>query len=80
MEKVWLYQQMRNDTVDNLGISSSGNEQQKVMIKNSEGYFISDNVLDEEKGNLVWEDGRYLYIIVGNLTKEELVKIAETVK
>lgn len=75
-----LYQQMRNDTVDNLGISSSGNEQQKVMIKNSEGYFISDNVLDEEKGNLVWEDGRYLYIIVGNLTKEELVKIAETVK
>ena len=78
--KSMLYQQMRNDTVDNLGISSSGNEQQKVMIKNSEGYFISDNVLDEEKGNLVWEDGRYLYIIVGNLTKEELVKIAETVK
>lgn len=78
--KSMLYQQMCNDTVDNLGISSSGNEQQKVMIKNSEGYFIPDNALDEEKGNLVWEDGRYLYIIVGNFTKEELVKIAETVK
>ena len=75
-----LYQQMRNDIVDNIGISSNGSEQQEVMIESVKGYFIPDNVLDEKKGNLVWEDGKYLYIIEGNLTKEELIRMAETIK
>lgn len=78
--KCMLYQQMRNDIVDNIGISSNGSEQQEVMIENVKGYFIPDNVLDEKKGNLVWEDGKYLYIIEGNLTKEELIRMAETIK
>lgn len=78
--KYALYQQMRNDRVDNIGISSNGGEQQEVMIKNVKGYFIPDDVLDEEKGNLVWEDGTYLYMIAGDLTKEELIRMAETIK
>lgn len=78
--KCMLYQQMRNDIVDNIGISSNGSEQQEVMIENVKGYFIPDNVLDEKKGNLVWEDGKYLYIIGGDFTKEELVRMAETIK
>lgn len=78
--KYALYQQMRNDRVDNIGISSNGGEQQEVMIENFKGYFIPDDVLDEEKGNFVWEDGKYLYMIAGDLTKEELIRMAETIK
>lgn len=78
--KYALYQQMRNDRVDNIGISFNGGEQQEVMIENFKGYFIPDDVLDEEKGNLVWEDGTYLYMMVGDLTKEELIRMAETIK
>lgn len=50
------------------------------MIENVKGYFIPDNVLDEKKGNLVWKDGKYLYMIAGDLTKEELIRMAETIK
>lgn len=75
-----LYQQMSNDRIDNIGISSNGSEQQEVMIENVKGYFIPDNVLDEKKGNLVWKDGKYLYMIAGDLTKEELIRMAETIK
>lgn len=78
--KCILYQQMRNDRVDNIGISSNGDAQQEVMIKNVKGYFIPDDALNNEKGNLVWEDGKYLYIIGGNFTKEELIKMVETIK
>lgn len=78
--KYAFYQQMRNDRVDNIGISSNGSEQQEVMIENIKGYFIPDDVQDEEKGNLVWEDGKYLYMMVGDLTKEELIRMAETIK
>ena len=75
-----LYRQMSNDAVNNLGISSDGSEQQEVMIEDAKGYFIPDNVLDEERGNLVWEDEKYLYMITGDLTKGELVRMAETIK
>ena len=75
-----LYRQMGNDIVDNLGISSNGNEQQEVMIKNVKGYFIPDDTLEEERGNLVWEDGKYLYMIAGDLTKEELIRMAENIE
>ena len=78
--KYILYQQMRNDGIDNIGISSNGSQQQEVMIENFKGYFIPDNVLDKKKGNLVWKDGKYLYMIVGDLTKEELISMAETIK
>lgn len=78
--KYALYQQMRNDRVDNIGISSNGDEQQEVIIENFKGYFIPDDVLEEEKGNHVWEDGKYLYMMVGDLTKEELIRMAETIK
>lgn len=79
-KKYILYQQMSNDRIDNIGISSNGSQQQEVMIENLKGYFIPDNVLDEKKGNLVWEDGKYLYMIAGDLTKEELIRMAETIK
>ena len=36
--------------------------------------------LDEGRGNFVWEDGKYLYMITGDLTKEELIRMAETIK
>lgn len=75
-----LYRQMNNDAVNNLGISSNGSEQQEVMIENLKGYFISDDTLDEGRGNFVWEDGKYLYMITGDLTKEELIRMAETIK
>ena len=78
-KSIWYYQR-RSDITGNIGISSNGDEQQEVMIMDTKGYFIPDNVLDEEKGNLVWEDGKYLYMIMGDLTKEELIKMAETVK
>lgn len=39
-----------------------------------------DDELDGERGNLVWEDGKYLYIIGGDFTKEELIRMAETIK
>lgn len=78
-KSLW-YRQMRNDIGNNLGISSNGNEQQEVMIENVKGYFIPDDELDGERGNLVWEDGKYLYIIGGDFTKEELVRMAETIK
>ena len=78
-KSLW-YRQMRNDIGNNLGISSNGNEQQEVMIENVKGYFIPDDTLDGERGNLVWEDGKYLYIIGGDFTKEELVRMAETIK
>lgn len=78
-KSLW-YRQMRNDIGNNLGISSNGNEQQEVMIENVKGYFIPDDELDGERGNLVWEDRKYLYIIGGDFTKEELVRMAETIK
>lgn len=78
--KTLWYHQMCNDTVSNFGVSSNGSEQQEVMIENFKGYFIPDDVLDEERGNLVWEDGKYLYLIAGDLTKEELIRMAETIK
>lgn len=78
--KCMLYQQMRNDIVDNIGISSNGSEQQEVMIENVKGYFIPDDTLDEGRRNFVWEDGKYLYMITGDLTKEELIRMAETIK
>lgn len=77
--KTLWYHQMCNDTVSNFGVSSNGSEQQEVMIENFKGYFIPDDVLDEERGNLVWEDGKYLYMIAGDLTKEELIRIAESI-
>lgn len=79
-EQGMMYWQMNNDAVNNLEISSDGSEQQEVMIENAKGYFIPDDVLDEERGNLVWEDGKYLYLIAGDLTKEELIRMAETIK
>ena len=78
--KTLWYHQMCNDTVSNFGVSSNGSEQQEVMIENFKGYFIPDDVLDEERGNLVWEDGKYLYLIARDLTKEELIRMAETIK
>ena len=75
--KTLWYHQMCNDTVSNFGISSNGSEQQEVMIENLKGYFIPDDTLDEGRGNFVWEDGKYLYMIAGDLTKEELIRIAE---
>lgn len=78
--KTLWYHQMCNDTVSNFGISSNGSEQQEVMIENLKGYFIPDDTLDEGRGNLVWEDGKYLYMIAGDLTKEELIRIAESIK
>lgn len=78
--KTLWYHQMCNDTVSNFGISSNGSEQQEVMIENLKGYFIPDDTLDEGRGNLVWEDGKYLCIIAGDLTKEELIRIAESIK
>lgn len=50
------------------------------MIEDVKGYFIPDDALNEERGNLVWEDGKYLYLIAGGLTKEELIRMAETIK
>lgn len=79
-EQCMLYRQMNNDAVNNLEISSDGSEQQEVMIENLKGYFIPDDTLDEERGNFVWEDGKYLYLIAGDLTKEELIRMAETIK
>lgn len=79
-EQGMLYRQMNNDAVNNLGISSNGSEQQEVMIENLKGYFIPDDTLDEGRGNFVWEDGKYLYMITGDLTKEELIRMAETIK
>lgn len=79
-ERYMLYRQMSNDAVNNLGISSDGSEQQEVMIEDAKGYFIPDDVLDEERGNLVWEDEKYLYMITGDLTKGELIRMAETIK
>lgn len=78
-KSMWYYQ-MSNDITGNIGISSNGNEQQEVMIENVKGYFIPDDTLEEERGNLVWEDGTYLYMIAGDLTKEELIRMAETIK
>ena len=78
--KTLWYHQMCNDTVSNFGISSNGSEQQEVMIENLKGYFIPDDTLDEGRGNFVWEDGKYLYMIAGDLTKEELIRIAESIK
>lgn len=78
-KSLW-YHQMCNDTVSNFGISSNGSEQQEVMIEDVKGYFIPDDALNEERGNLVWEDGKYLYLIAGGLTKEELIRMAETIK
>lgn len=79
-EQGMLYRQMNNDAVNNLEISSDGSEQQEVMIENLKGYFIPDDTLDEGRGNFVWEDGKYLYMITGDLTKEELIRMAETIK
>lgn len=79
-EQGMLYRQMNNDAVNNLEISSDGSEQQEVMIENLKGYFIPDDTLDEGRGNFVWEDGKYLYLIAGDLTKEELIRMAETIK
>ena len=78
-KSMWYYQ-MSNDITGNIGISSNGNEQQEVMIENVKGYFIPDDTQDKERGNLVWEDGKYLYMIAGDLTKEELIRMAETIK
>ena len=79
-EQGMLYRQMNNDAVNNLEISSDGSEQQEVMIENLKGYFIPDDTLDEGRENFVWEDGKYLYMITGDLTKEELIRMAETIK
>ncbi len=78
-KSLW-YHQIHNNVVNDVGISSNGDEQQEVMIENVKGYFIPDDTLDEGRGNLIWEDGKYLCIIAGDLTKEELIRIAESIK
>lgn len=78
-KSMWYYQ-MSNTTTGNIGISSDGDNQQEVLIIDAKGYFIPDNALDEERGNLVWEDKQHLYMIIGDLTKEELIKMAENIK
>lgn len=42
------------------------------MIEDVKGYFIPDDALNEERGNLVWKDGKYLYLIAGGLTERRV--------
>lgn len=49
-------------------------------MRMSKDTLFPDDALNEERGNLVWKDGKYLYLIAGGLTKEELIRMAETIK
>ncbi len=79
-EKYLWYQQMRNDTSTNIGVSSKGRDLQKINIGNCRGYFVSDSGVEEDDGSLIWDDGKYVYMVSGTFSQEELVKIAKSIK
>lgn len=51
----------------------------EVIYMNNIAYTYSINVLSNNK-NIVWIENDYIYRVDGNLDKEEMFKIAETVK
>ena len=79
-EKYLWYQQMRNDTSTNIGVSSKGRDLQKINKGNCSGYFVSDSGVEEDDGSLIWDDGKYVYMVSGTFSQEELVKIAKSIK
>lgn len=78
--QVFLYQQIQSGVIGNFGISSNGENLQKVMVGKYNGYWIPDNESDKERGNIIWTDEKYIYAVEGYLSKRELLKIAESVK
>ena len=77
---IW-YEQIRGDIGANIGFSSCGENLQEVVVNGEKGYYVPDGIAnEEERGNVIWADGKYLYTVSGNLEKETLIKIAESVK
>lgn len=61
---------------DNIGISTDGQEMTDAMVNDREGVFISDNGYN----NLLWSDGTSYYLLTGVVSREELLRMAESVE
>ena len=52
------------------------NEYEKIFINSYEGMFYNKNSVN----TLVFADDTYMYTIYGQISKDELIKIAESIK
>lgn len=51
----------------------------EIIYMNNVAYTYSENTLSNNK-NIVWIDNDYIYRVDGNLSKDEMLKIAESIK
>lgn len=57
-------------------IDTEGTELESIIIHDYEAYFYSNKGIN----NILWNDGYYGFIISSSINKEEIIKIAESVK
>ena len=61
-------------------ISNNDTEMLDVTINENNGKYTQYTANGTTEHSLIWTDGQYCYRIVGNISKEEAVRIAETIK
>ncbi len=75
VEQQIIYDQTGGIDTMRLSIDSENNDLQEIVINGHKGY-ISQK---EKNSHLVWADGISCFELIGNVDKDTLVKIAETV-
>lgn len=73
-----LYFYVKKYTIDtNIGYDTEKYDDESIIINNIKAvYFRSDN----EVNGIIFNNGEYIFIVDGNICKDELVKIAQNVK
>lgn len=70
------FQILRGDLSGNYNVDTENGTYENIKIDGLEAvYFTNPNI-----NSVVWNDSYYIYIITSNISKEELIKIAENIK
>lgn len=69
-----IYERQISDTRQ-LIIDTEGVQIDEIQINNIKGFFYTKKNVQ----NLVWQEGPYIFMIYGKITKEELLNIAESI-
>lgn len=70
------FQILRGDLNGNYSVDTENGTYENIKIDGLEAvYFTNPNI-----NSVVWNDSYYIYIITSNISKEELIKIAENIK
>ena len=72
-----LYFQASMESIDiNFGIDTENATVEKLKINGCEAMYISNPNINA----IIWHDNNYAYSIFGNITKNDIIKIAENTK